>query len=84
MRFNTGLTGAILIILGNICAGVVLYFPHKPSGLKRFIPIKAVNQLQARLTSLDVEKQDETTSCKTTSKDLENEFKDTKKIGQFI
>ena len=81
MRFNVGLTGAILIIMGNICAGVILYFPHKPSGLKRFIPIKAVNQLQARLTSMDEEIRDESATC---SNDLEKNLKDTKKIGQFI
>ena len=81
MRFNVGLTGAILIIVGNICAGVIMYFPHKPSGLKRFIPIKAVNQLQARLTSLDVETRDDSATC---SNDLEKNLKDTKKIGQFI
>ena len=81
MRFNVGLTGAILIIMGNICAGVILYFPHKPSGLKRFIPIKAVNQLQARLTSMDEEIRDESATC---SNDLEKNLKGTKKIGQFI
>ena len=78
MRFNIGLTGAILIIFGNICAGVILYFPHKPSGL---IPRKSVGRLRARLTSNDNEIADDSISC---SKDLEKNLQETKKIGQFI
>ena len=78
MRFNIGLTGAILIIFGNICAGVILYFPHKPSGL---IPIKSMGRLQVRLTSSDNKIMNNSIPC---SKDLENNLQETKKIGQFI
>ena len=78
MRFNIGLTGAILIIFGNICASVILYFPHKPSGL---IPIKSVGRLRVGLTSSDNEIMNDSIPC---SKDLEKNLQETKKIGQFI
>ena len=78
MRFNIGLTGAILIIFGNICASVILYFPHKPSGL---IPIKSMGRLQVRLTSSDNELMNASISC---SNDLEKILQEKKKIGQFI
>merc|ERR1712150_162045 len=75
MRFNIGLTGAILIIFGNICASVILYFPHKPSGL---IPIKSVGRLRVGLTSSDNEIMNDSIPC---SKDLEKNLQKTKKIG---
>ena len=78
MRFNIGLTGAIFIIFGNLCTVVILYFPHKPSGL---IPIKSVERLRSRLTSSENEITDGSLSY---SKDIEKDLQETKQIGQFI